>query len=130
WKCGGVGLAPELYGEVQRAWAEQIGSRADEREVELTAEDLTFVRRRFHFQRMKAFDNPAPDFQIVAADEMALREGRWQLVLGEIHPDLSIWEHCFMAWCPDAEGLAREYREAGHAPAVMFGPTGEFGVHV
>jgi hypothetical protein len=79
---------------------------------------------------MRAFDTPAPDLQIIAADRAALEAGDWQLLLGEIHPDLAIWEHCFLMWCPDPEALAVEYRETGHASAISFGPTRELGVHI
>jgi hypothetical protein len=130
WKHGGTGMAPEIYDQVQEAWQAQLGPRMDQREVALTADDLSFLRRRFAFERMRAFDNPAPDLQIVASSADAIAAGDWQLLVGEIHPDLSVWEHCFLLWCPDVETLAREYRERGHAPALLYGPTDELGVHI
>jgi hypothetical protein len=130
WRHGGTGMVPELDGEIQTAWTEQLGDRARLREVELSEDDLAFVRRRFSFDRMRAFDLPAPDLQIVARDVEAIAAGRWQLLLGEIHPDLAIWEHCFLAWCPNLDRLTDEYRRTGHGAAVMFGPTDEFGVHI
>jgi hypothetical protein len=130
WGGGGAGLAPELYDEVQLAWQDQLGARSDDKEIQLSDDDLAFVRNRFSFSRMKSFDNPAPDLQIVATDAGAIERGDWQLLVSEIHPDLSVWEHCFMLFCPDAEELTSEYRRTGHAPAITFGPTTEMGVHI
>jgi hypothetical protein len=120
---GGTGLMLDLDGEIQQAWRVQLAERWTQPTVKLTPDDTAFVRRNFRFQRMKSFDNMAPDFQIIAPDSEALAKGDWRLLLAEIHPDFTTWEHCFLAWCPDAKEYARDFfREGGHEPAVVFGP--------
>ena len=118
-QTGGLGIAPRLAAEIQTAWTAQLGERWRAREVILTTEDLSFVRRRWSPARMKAYDLPAPDVQIAAPDAAALARGEWQLVLSEIHPDSSPWANCFQMWCPDQAELAEDY--ARHPPAVLFG---------
>lgn len=112
----------ELESEIQKAWGEQLGDRHSESIVTLTEEDTGFLRRKFEFRRMKAFDNMAPDLQIVAADEEALRDGRWTLLIAEIHPDWTPWEKCFFLWCPDPEKFRNDYAsEGGQGTAIILG---------
>ena len=119
-RTGGVGIPAELEPEIQRAWAEQLGDRSGAAEVELTPDDLAFVRRRFSLSRMKAFDWPAPDVQIIARDAAALARGEWQALVGEIHPDFAPWAHALMRFCPDPEALAAAYDHADHPAALEF----------
>lgn len=100
---------PEVEEEVQQAWQKQLGDRCRLPSVSLTDEDTAFLRNSFDLRRMKAFDNMSPDLQIVSADKQALSEGRWSLLIAEIHPDFTPWQHCFFVWCPDPEGFARDY---------------------
>jgi hypothetical protein len=116
-RSGGVGLVRGLEPQIQAAWSEVLGARAEEREVELGAAELEFLRRRFTFSRMKAFDWPAPDVQIVA-DEAKLRDGTWQLMLGEIHPTFAPLTIGVFAYCPDRDAVAADLRHAGHPPAL------------
>jgi hypothetical protein len=118
---GGTTLCPEIEVDVQRAWQDQLGDRASAREITLTADDLTFLRRRFTFRRMKAFDNPAPDLQIVARRADDLGNQQWTLLVGELHPDFSPWQHALFVWCPDRRAFATEYRRSGYGPAVVYG---------
>jgi hypothetical protein len=90
--------------------------------VQLTPEDTAFLRNNFSFRRMKAFDNMAPDLQIMASDAQSLAAGDWKLLVAEIHPDFTSWQHCFFAWCPDPAGYAKDYsRQGGQAPNVVIG---------
>lgn len=114
-------LAP-LEEEIQQAWHRQIGNRCHQPIVALTHEDLGFLRNNFSLRRMKAFDNLAPDLQIVAPDSQALSDGRWTLLVAEIHPDFAPWQHCFFHWCPDQEGFAADYaHQGGQGTAVVMG---------
>jgi hypothetical protein len=113
---------PSLESEIQQAWDRQLGSRCVEPVVSLTAEDLGFLRNNFSLRRMKAFDNLAPDLQIVAPDVQALSEGRWSLLLAEIHPDFTPWQHCFFVWCPDPQAFAGDYaHQGGQGTAAVVG---------
>lgn len=119
-KEGGSGLLPAVESEIQAAWHEQLGSRASQREVQLTSEDLAFVRNRFRFRRMKAFDVPAPDLQLAASSREALARGEFVPVLGEIHPDFVLWEHALFSSCTDPSRLIAEFPEERRGPAAMF----------
>jgi hypothetical protein len=126
----GCGMNPELDAEIQGAWAEQLGDRAARAQVDLTEADLGFIRARFGPPPMKAFDSPAPDFQIIAQSEESLRRGDFQLLLAEIHSADSIWEQCFLVFCPDVPGLVEDYRAGRHGPALMVGGAWSGIVHV
>lgn len=116
------GQLPYLEEEIQQAWLRQLGDRCHDPLVSLTPEDLGFLRNNFSLRRMKAFDNLAPDLQIVAPDAQALSDGRWTLLVAEIHPDFAPWQHCFFFWCPDPEGYARDYaHQGGQGAAVVIG---------
>ena len=119
-KNGGGGLAGEVEQEVQAAWQEQLGGRAGERDITLRDDDLDFLRRRFEVRRMRSFDNPAPDFQVISPSTEALCRGDFTLLLGEIHADFVLWENCFFMWCPDVAALRRDYLRSGHGPALLF----------
>jgi hypothetical protein len=116
------GQLTPLEEEIQQAWQRQLGDRCHQPLVSLTREDLGFLRHNFSLRRMKAFDNLAPDLQIVAPDAQALSDGRWTLLVAEIHPDFAPWQHCFFHWCPDPEGYARDYaHQGGQGTAVVIG---------
>jgi hypothetical protein len=124
---GGTGLSLSLDHEIQQAWRQQLGERWTRSVVNLTNDDLSFLRRNFRFRRMKSFDNMAPDIQIIAKDSQALASGEWSLLVAEIHPDFTTWEHCFFAWCPDGNEYALNFSsEGGHDPAIVFGPYPPF----
>jgi hypothetical protein len=129
----GTGLVLSLEEEIQEAWRKQLGDRWTEPVVTLTKEDTSFLRSNFQFRRMKSFDNMAPDIQIIAPDAKSLSNGNWSLLLAEIHPDFTKWQHCFYVWCPDKEEYARDYaHQGGHEPAIVFGNYAPFfaGAHI
>jgi hypothetical protein len=116
------GEMSKLDQEIQQAWAEQLGDRCHQSVVALTADDTQFLRKRFKFRRMKAFDNMSPDLQIVADNPEAMDDGRWSLLIAEIHPDFTPWENCFFMWCPDPDSFAADYAsEGGQGHAVVIG---------
>jgi hypothetical protein len=125
----GCGMNVELDAEIQEAWSKQLGERWTQAQVDLTEADLGFIRERFSPPPMKAFDSPAPDFQIAARSEEAIRRGDFQLVLGEIHPDFSPWAQCFFAFCPDVPSLVEDYRSRCHPPGFMIGGAWDGMVH-
>ncbi len=113
---------PELESEIQQAFHAQMGDRLERTRVTLTPDDLSFLRRAFQFRRMKAFDNIAPDFQIIAESAKALSDGRWSLLIAEIHPDFVLWQNCFFAWCPSPDEWAADCaREGGQGPTAVIG---------
>jgi hypothetical protein len=117
---GGAGVVYELEKEIQEAWDKQLGDRWTQPVVSLTEADTSFLRDNFQFRRMKSFDNMAPDIQIIAPDTQSLSRDNWSLLVAEIHPDFTNWQHCFFAWCPDGEEYARDYsQQGGHEPAVV-----------
>jgi hypothetical protein len=119
---GGTGIVYELEKEIQEAWEKQIGDRWTEPVVSLTKADTAFLRSNFSFRRMKSFDNMAPDIQIIAPDTQSLCNENWRLLVAEIHPDFTNWQHCFFTWCPDSAEYSKDYAHAGgHEPAVVFG---------
>jgi hypothetical protein len=116
------GEMSKLDQEIQQAWAEQLGDRRHQSVVALTEDDTQFLRKRFKFRRMKAFDNMSPDLQIVAENAEAMDDGRWSLLIAEIHPDFTPWENCFFLWCPDPDSFAADYAsEGGQGHAVVIG---------
>lgn len=119
---GGSRLWPEVEREVQQAWREELGDQFAASEITLTNEQLKFVSKRFRFSRLKAFDNPSPDLQIIARNEEALRDGNWTLLVAETHPDFSSWEHCLSMWCPDQQEYAKEYRQGTLGAVAVVGP--------
>jgi hypothetical protein len=125
-RSAGIGVPPGLEARIQRAWSEQLGERSDVAEVELTAGDFGFLRGRMPLRRLRGFDWPAPDVQLAAESEAAIAEGRWQLVLGEIHRGMSLWHNCFFHWCPDAAALTADYRACGMPPVLEYAASGEF----
>jgi hypothetical protein len=119
---GGTGLLAELEEEIQQVWREQLGERWGQPVVQLTEQDTSFIRSNFKFRRMRSFDNMAPDVQIVAPDAKSLSKGDWSLLLGEIHPDFTKWQHGMFLWCPDKAGYATDFDgQGGHDPAVVVG---------
>ena len=119
---GGTGLVHGLEDEIQEAWRKQLGDRWTQPVVTLTEEDTSFLRNNFKFRRMRSFDNMAPDVQIIAPDNKSLSDGNWSLLLAEIHPDFTKWQHCFYVWCPDKNEYAQDYaHQGGHDPAVVVG---------
>jgi hypothetical protein len=118
---GGTNLWPDVEQEIQDAWQQQLGDRASQPEIQLTEEDAAFVRRNFELIRLRGFDNMAPDLQIIARDKASLAEGRWQLLLAEIHPDFSCWQNCLFMWCPDATRYAQEYSRSRQGMAAVIG---------
>jgi hypothetical protein len=126
---GGTGLVLGLEEEIQAAWRKQLGDRWTEPVVTLTKEDTSFLRSNFKFRRMKSFDNMAPDIQLIAPDTASLADGDWSLLVAEIHPDFTKWQHCFSVWCPDAAEYARDFSsQGGHDPCVVFGDYGPYSV--
>jgi len=116
------GRMSDLDKEIQEAWAKQLGDRFLQPVVSLTEDDTAFIRKGFQFKRMKAFDNMSPDLQVVAADEQAMAEGQWNLLIAEIHPDFTPWENCFFLWCQNPEAFAADYAsEGGQGHAVVIG---------
>ncbi|HLJ27406.1 MAG TPA: hypothetical protein VKY85_11905 [Candidatus Angelobacter sp.] len=118
---GGARMWPEVEREVQQAWCDELGTRYAGPEITLTEDQMKFVGKRFKFTRLKAFDNPSPDVQLIATDEDALSDGRWTLLLAESHPDFSVWENCLSIWCPDLEAYAQECRHGAQGTVAVVG---------
>ena len=123
-RTGGIGAFPGLEAEIQAAWRDELGGRRDDPEIALSERDLSFLRRRFEFRRMRAYDWPAPDVQVIG-DRTTVESGAWRLLLGEIHPGFVLWGNALMMWCPDPERFAAAFRHPGHPPALEFASGGE-----
>jgi hypothetical protein len=125
-RSGGIGAPRSLEAELQRAWHEQLGDRVGLPDVTLTPDDLGFVRRRFEVRRIRGFDWPAPDIQIAAAGADALAEGRWQLVVGELHPFHSPWHNGIVHACPDPQAMVADYMACGLPPVLEYARTSHY----
>ncbi len=99
----------ELVAEFQRRWAEIFRCPLGERRVRYRAADLADAVR-------EAFDAPhsgwsgarycSPDLMISARDEQAVRDGDFQVVLGEMHLALAtLRHHCFVTQHPQLSEL-------------------------
>lgn len=102
-----VGLAHMAFQEVKAAFRQQIGSRADDEEVQLTAEDCHFVRRNFQYPKFDEYTFPSADMQISAKSIAAVERGEYAWILAELHPPVALLHHGFYWGCPDKEGLSR-----------------------
>ncbi len=103
---GIVALATIAFQEVKRAFVAQIGDRADQAELELTAEDCHVLRRQFEFPRFDEYTYPSADLQISAANAEAIDRGDYTWMVSELHPPVAMLHHCFYWNCPDPAALS------------------------
>ena len=102
-----VGLAHMAFQELKAAFRLQIGSRADDPEVQLTADDCHFVRKNFQYPKFDEYTYPSGDMQISAKSIEAVERGEYEWVLAELHPPVALLHHGFYWGCPDKEALSR-----------------------
>jgi hypothetical protein len=96
-----VGLAHMAFLELKAAFRQQIGSRADEPEVQLTADDCHFVRRNFQYPKFDEYTYPSADIQLSARSLEAVEQGRYEWILAELHPPVALLHHAFYWSCPN-----------------------------
>jgi Lantibiotic dehydratase, N terminus len=102
-----VGLAHMAFQEVKAAFRQQIASRADDPQVQLTADDCQFVRKNFQYPKFDEYTYPSADIQISAKSIEAVTRGDYEWVLAELHPPVALLHHGFYWGCPDKEALNR-----------------------
>jgi hypothetical protein len=102
-----VGLAHMAFQEVKAAFRQQIASRADAEEWQLTADDCHFVRRNFEYPKFDEYTYPSADMQLSARSAEAVARGEYEWVLAELHPPAALLHHGFYWGCPDKEALGR-----------------------
>jgi hypothetical protein len=102
-----VGLAHMAFQEVKVAFRQQIGARADDPELQLTADDCHFVRKNFQYPKFDEYTYPSADMQISAKSIEAVERGEYEWVLAELHPPVALLHHGFYWGCPDKEALGR-----------------------
>jgi hypothetical protein len=102
-----VGLAHMAFQEVKAAFRQQIASRADAEEWQLTADDCHFVRRNFEYPKFDEYTYPSADMQLSAKSAEAVARGEYEWVLAELHPPVALLHHGFYWGCPDKEALGR-----------------------
>jgi hypothetical protein len=102
-----VGLAHMAFQEVKAGFRQQIASRADAEELQLTADDCHFVRENFKYPKFDEFTYPSGDMQVSAKSVEAIACGDYEWVLAELHPPVALLHHGFYWGCPDKEALSR-----------------------
>ena len=117
-----VGLAHMAFQEVKVAFRQQIAQRADEAEVQLTADDCHFVRKNFEYPKFDEYTYPSADMQISAESVEAVARGEYEWVLAELHPPVALLHHGFYWGCPDKEALGRAVASTTNGrPTLHFG---------
>ncbi len=119
---GMIVFANLAFQEVKQAFREMIGSRTAEPELELTAEDCAFIRRKFEFEQFDEYTYPSADLQLSAESFVAIDRGDYQWVVSELHPPVALLHHALYWSCPDQPALARALASAAcQRPAFHFG---------
>jgi hypothetical protein len=96
-----VALAHMAFLELKAAFRQQIGSRADDPEVQLTVEDCHFVRRNFQYPKFDDYTYPSADIQLSARSLEAVEHGEYEWILAELHPPVALLHHAFYWSCPN-----------------------------
>src|SRR5439155_10724214 len=102
-----VAFADNAFREVKAAFQENVASRADAPEHELSAADCHFVRRNFQYEKFDEYTYPSADLQLAARSIEAVARGEYQWVLAELHPSAALLHHGFYWSCPDKPALSR-----------------------
>jgi len=117
-----VGLAHMAFQEVKAAFRQQLASRTDAEEWQLTADDCHFVRRNFQYPKFDEYTYPSADMQISAKSVEAVARGEYEWVLAELHPPVALLHHGFYWGCPDKEALGRAVASTTNGqPTLHFG---------
>jgi hypothetical protein len=117
-----VGLAHMAFQEVKAAFRQQVASRADAEEIQLTADDCHFVRKNFQYPKFDEYTYPSADLQLSAKSVEAVGRGEYEWVLAELHPPVALLHHGFYWGCPDKEALGRALASTTNGrPTFHFG---------
>ncbi|MEY2508654.1 MAG: hypothetical protein QOH01_2983 [Verrucomicrobiota bacterium] len=117
-----VALSHMAFQEVKAAFRQQIASRANDAELQLTADDCYFVRKNFQYPKFDEYTYPAADMQISAKSIEAVGRGEYEWVLAELHPPVALLHHGFYWGCPDKETLDRAFASTTKGrPSFHFG---------
>ena len=111
----GVGvpaLAYVAFGEVRAAFRDALAARPDARVWPLSAEDCTFLRRRFEFPRFDALTWPSADLQLAASSPDDVAAGRHRWVVAELHYAGTFLQHGITFASPDARAFGAWMRRA------------------
>lgn len=103
---GMVVFAHLAFQEVKNAFRERMRDRAEVAEIALTAQDCDVVRQNFVYEKFDEFTYPSADLQLAAQSLEAVRGGRYQWVLAELHPAVALLHHGFYWSCPDKPALS------------------------
>lgn len=109
---GIVLLARAAFREVNEVFRVEVcaGRDAAAAEWELTAGDCSVLRRRFEFPTFNEFTWPSADVQIAASSPETFARGEREWVIGELHNDMVLLQHCFFHSCPAPELLREAFR--------------------
>jgi hypothetical protein len=117
-----VGLAHMAFQEVKAAFRQQVASRADAEEWQLTEDDCHFVRKNFQYPKFDEYTYPSADLQISAKSVEAVARGEYEWILAELHPPVALLHHGFYWACPDKEALGRAVASTKNGrPTLHFG---------
>jgi hypothetical protein len=99
--------------ELARRWATVLAFSPEDHRVSFDSASLaarvaeTFAAPRPGWHQARSH---SPDLMISAASVEAIREGAYEVVLGELHPGVNTLDSaCLVAQHPDPEGLLRAY---------------------
>ena len=119
---GLVALAHMAFQEVKAAFREQLRSRPEAEEWELTVEDCHFIRRNFKYEKFDEFTYPSADMQLEARSLEAVARGDYRWILAELHPPVALLHHGFYWACPDKQALGEALaRTTTGCPSFHFG---------
>jgi hypothetical protein len=117
-----VGLAHMAFQELKAAFRQQVASRADAEEWQLTADDCHFVRKNFQYPKFDEYTYPSADMQLSAKSAEAVTRGEYEWVLAELHPPVALLHHGFYWGCPDKDALGRAVASTTNGrPTLHFG---------
>ena len=117
-----VGLAHMAFQEVKAAFRQQVASRADAEEWQLTADDCHSVRKNFQYPKFDEYTYPSADMQISVKSVEAVARGEYEWLLAELHPPVALLHHGFYWGCPDKEALGRAVGSTTNGrPTLHFG---------
>jgi len=117
-----VGLAHVAFQEVKTAFRQQVASREDAEEWQLTTDDCHFVRKNFQYPKFDEYTYPSADMQLSAKSAAAVARGEYEWVLAELHPPVALLHHGFYWGCPDKDALGRAVASTTNGrPTLHFG---------
>ncbi|MBA3501772.1 MAG: lantibiotic dehydratase [Myxococcota bacterium] len=124
-------VARGAWDDVQRELSELLGRRPDAPVWQLTAEDCTFLRRRYELPPPGEIGRPSLDLLACATSAADAAAGRFDWLVGESHHGFPLYQHTMYWGCPDKTTLTNIIRAAaGDAPVASRDSGNDLPVHI